>query len=455
MRRRGLWLGILVGLVIGLGISSLPVRSNSEVRSGLIDEFFRPLAWLISEIDSNYVEDVKTQDLLVGAYQGVLSKLDRYSVYWPADAVEEYEADLEGKFGGLGIQITFDAINKVVRVEQPIAGMPAFRLGVLAGDIIVQAKEESTGVVTKAEDFKTVHDAVKILRGEPGSKVTITVLHGETGKREDITITREIISIPSVRAVEMVDPERKIGYVYLAYFSKSMADDLRKAIRDLERQGAKGVILDLRLNPGGLLKTAEDCADLFLRGGTIVSVKGRDGVEEVHSAHRTAPFADIPIVVLIDRFSASGSEIVAAALRDNGRAQLVGEATFGKASVQTIIRAPSALGGAIKITIARYYTPKGELIEGKGVAPDVELKLSDEDTRRLARELSMKTEYPPLSPEKIAAENEKAAKAEEKPLEPFKDVQLARAVDVMAGLLGETPAAPAAAEAAAVPAGKS
>jgi len=461
MQRRGLWLGVLIGLVIGLGAQAVPVRSNSEDPDALKQQFFKPVAWLLQKIDENYVEEADHQKLLVGAYQGMLSSLDRYSAYWPAETVQEFEADLEGEFGGLGIVIAWDAVNKVIRVEQTIAGTPAARHGVLADDVIVQAKEESTGEVTKTESFKSVHDAVKVLRGAPGSKVTITVLHGEGGAKEEITLTRELIKIPGVRAVEMVDAEREIGYIYIPYFSKPMVDDLRKAIRDLEGQGARGLILDLRLNPGGLLKAAEDCANLFMRGGVIVSVKGRDGVEEVHRARRTAPFPDVPIVLLVDRFSASGAEIVAAALRDSGRAKVVGESSFGKASVQTIIDNPTIPGTAIKLTIARYYTPKGQLIEGKGVPPDVEVKLSEDDTRKLARELSMKTEYPPISPERAAAIEKRAAEREkgsaeptepatpEKKEEPFKDVQLARAVEVMAQMLGGKTTAPAGLEAAA------
>jgi len=437
MRRRGLWLGLLIGLLLGLVLNSVPARSNNEDWDALVEEFFRPLAWLVAQVDNNYVEQVDRQKLLVGAYQGMLSALDRYCAFWPQDMVKEFEADLEGQFGGLGIQITWDPVNKGIRVEQPIAGMPAFREGVLAGDLIVQVKEEATSAVTKIEDLQTVHDAIRVLRGKPGTKVTITVIHGESGKKEDLTITRELIRIPGVRAVEMIDGARKIGYVYVPYFSKPMAEDLRKAIRDLENQGARGLVIDLRLNPGGLLKAAEECADMFLRGGVIVRVRTRDGSEEVHKARRGTVFGDIPLVILINRFSASGAEIVAAALRDNGRAKLVGEPTFGKASVQTVVENPTMPGTAIKLTVARYYTPNGELIEGKGVPPDVEVKLPEEETRKLARHLSMKTDYPPPSPEKLAARATEGEEEEPQPQELLRDVQLERAVQVMAELLGE------------------
>jgi carboxyl-terminal processing protease len=440
------WLGLAVGLILGLTISAVPARSGSSDVEKLVDEFVKPLAWLVLQVENYYVEPVDRHDLLVGAYQGILGTLDRYSVYWPPEMVKEFEADLEGEFGGLGIQISFDAVKKVIRVEQPIAGTPAFRQGVLPGDLIIKVKEDATGQEVKTEEFKTVHDAVKVLRGEVGTKVTITVIHEDDGKKEDITVTREVITVPGVRAVDIVDAKDQIGYIYIPYFSKPMVKDLRAAMDDLQDKGARGVVLDLRLNPGGLLKAAEDCADLFLKGGQIVRVKGRTGPEEVHTARKTAPFDEVPLVVLVDRFSASGAEIVAAALRDNGRAALVGEATFGKASVQTLIDNPQD-GSAVKLTIARYYTPNGELIEGKGVQPDVIVELSDDDTRQLARQLSRKTEYPPPLPGARPRTSEEAEKpTEQQPEKPFEDVQLAKAVEVMREMLsGRTPAQIAAA----------
>jgi len=463
MRRRGIWVGLIVGLMIGLTIGVVPSRSSGDERDALVEEFFKPLIWLIHQIDENYVEEPDRQELLVGAYQGMLSTLDRYCVYWPPEMVDEFEADLAGEFGGLGIQIRFDPIKKVVIVEQPIAGTPAFRQGVLPGDFIVEAKEEPDGELVKTEDFKTVHDAVRVLRGEPGTRVTVTVIHGEGGEKERITITREIIKIPGVRAVEMISTEQKVGYIYIPYFSKPMVADLKAAVRDLKEQGAEGLVLDMRLNPGGLLRAAEECVDLFLEGGRIVSVKGRDDLEEVHTASRRAQFGDMPLVLLVNRFSASGAEIVAAALRDHGRAKVVGETTFGKASVQTVIENPTMEGSAIKLTIARYYTPKGELIEEHGVSPDpgCELELSEDDTRRLARYLSRKTEYPPVQEETEAAAGAAAAETErapagdaapeaEPPDEEFVDEQLALAVRILGETLAAREKVPAVSEHAAM-----
>jgi len=435
---RDTWLGLAAGLLAGLLLTALPVRSDES--DELIDDFFEPVAWLMQEIEVRSVEEVDHEALLEGACEGMLSKLDRHSTFWPPHLVKEFEEELKGEFGGLGIQITFDRRKGVIHVEQPIAGTPAARQGVLPDDLIVRVREESTDCVTEVTDIEDVHGVLSVLRGRPGSDVTITIVRGEDEVRSDITITREIIKIPGVRAVEMVDPLDKLGYIYIPYFTEAMPADLQRALDDLRDQGAQGLILDLRLNPGGLLEAAEELADMFLDAGTIVSVKGRrDDDKVVHRAHRRGTEPDVPLVLLVNRLSASGSEIVAAALRDHGRAVLVGEHTYGKASVQQVIDNPYN-GSAIKITVARYYTPNDQLIEGRGVIPDVEVKLSDEDTGKLYVFLSRKTEYPPLPPESSPApgQAEQDEEAPDEPPEDFRDVQLERAVEVLRELVAGT-----------------
>ena len=436
MLRKRAWAGLVPGLLVGLVLSSVLARGVDDRSEELRREFFEPLGWLLAQIEEHAVEEVDRHDLLVGAYQGMLSALDRYSVYWPPEMLQEFEADLEGEFGGLGIQITFDPHGLLRRVEQPIAGTPAAKQGVVEGDLIIKVLEESTQVETKTEDFKSVHDAVKLLRGKPGAKVTITIVHETGGEERDITITRAKIRVPGVRAVEMIDLEQKIGYIHVHYFSKPTPRDMVAAIRDLDGQGLKGLILDLRLNPGGLLEAAEQCVDFFLDADAdIVTIKDRSGAEETHRTKHRALFGDVPLVLLINRYSASGAEILAAGLRDHDRAVLVGEPTFGKASVQSLYTNPHDRSG-IKLTIAHYYTPAGRLIERKGVEPDVEVKLSDEETRKLARHLSRKTAYPPLPPdEPEPAEGEGTEGEEAEPEEEFRDVSLERAVEVMADLL--------------------
>jgi carboxyl-terminal processing protease len=435
---RGVWLGLAVGLVLGILPAALPVRSAEQ--PDRVEGFLQPINWLVGRIDALSVSQIDHDALLEGACEGMVSRLDRYSAFWPPNMRSETEADLKGEFGGLGIQITFDKSAGVIHVEQPIAGTPAARVGVLPDDLIVRVREESTGKVTEVADIEDVHEVLAVLRGKPGTKVTITVVRGENKEHRDFTITREIIKIPGVRAVEMVDAEAKLGYIYIPYFSEAVPDDFKMALDDLQGQGMRGLILDLRFNPGGLLDSANALADMFLDGGAIVTVRSPHD-EEVYEAHKDGTDLSLPLVVLVNRLSASGSEIVAGALRDHRRAVLLGEHTYGKASVQQVMDNPFN-NSAVKLTVARYYTPSNQMIEGTGIAPEVELKLSEQDTRKLYVYLSRKTEYPPLPapPEEPPAEGE-AKGAEPNPDEPgkdFHDVQFERAVVVLRELIAGT-----------------
>lgn len=400
--------GFLVGVIVGLTVATVAAGPAEDYKDALINQFFPPLVWLVTQIEKRYVSDVDLNDLAIGAYDGILSRLDKYSAYIPADRREEFEADTKGEFGGLGVTIRYLPIKKVILVEQAIPGTPAFAAGVLPGDMIVQVIEQSTGQKHDTADFKDVHDAVRTLRGEPGSKVLVTVIHEKGSQLEQLTITRAVIKVPGVRAVHMIDAEKKIGYIYVAYFHEQTVGDLKKALADLRSQGAKGVVLDLRFNPGGLLKSAEEFCDLFLDGGVIVSTEGKHEPEKIVRAHASDSYPDLTLVVLVNRFSASASEIVAAALGENGRAVVVGEPTYGKASVQTLMDDPITKG-AIKLTTAHYYTPNKNLIEGKGVKPEDAdtIKLSDEDLIRLRVELNKLTAYPaPLPGQEAGAGDE-------------------------------------------------
>ena len=361
----------------------------------------------MTQIHNRYVTDVDMSDLALGAYDGILSRLDKYSAYIPADRKDEFEADTKGEFGGLGVNISFLPIKKAILVEQAIPGTPAFAAGVLPGDMIVQVVEQSTGKKYQTADFKDIHDAVRILRGDPGTKIVVTVIHEKGNVVEDLTITRAIIKVPGVRAVHMLDADKKIGYIYVPYFQEHTVTDLKTAIDDLCSQGAKGIVLDLRFNPGGLLTSAEEFSDMFLDGQIIVSTQGLHEPEKIVRAHGSDQYPDLSLVVLVNRFSASASEIVSAALGENGRAAVVGESTYGKASVQTLMDDPITKG-AVKLTTAHYYTPKKNLIDGKGVAPDPAntIKLSDEDLVRLRIELSKLTSYPPPIPGRETPDDE-------------------------------------------------
>lgn len=445
MRFKGIVLGMVAGIAIGLTIGSSVAQQDNEKQAASTRDVMYSVGWLTELARERYVEELDYNLLMEGATQGMLSTLDRYSSYLPPDVNSEFRDSTQGEFGGLGIQIQFMPIEKLIRIESPIPGTPAFRKGVLAGDLIYQVKEEATGTVIKTEEFQTVHDAVRVLRGEPGTKVTISVLHGETGKREDFTITRAVIKIPGVRGTAVIDEEHKIGYVYIPHFHARMVDDLKESLAELKQQGIKGLVIDLRFNPGGLLESAIAMSDLFLdKGKIVVSTKGRSEPEDIYTTTDDDSLTGVAIAVLVNGSSASASEIVTAALKDNGRAIVVGESTFGKASVQKLFNHPKT-EGAVKMTVARYYTPDGTLIEGKGVEPDVVVDLDDETTRTLARYIALKTDFVPQpedetgtepAPEEPKDDPEPAAEDadEDEELDPaellrtFKDEQLERTV---------------------------
>jgi len=435
VRKKGLLLGLVLGLAAGILLVPVVARPAANDTDRWTEEFFTPLAKVVFRIRTRYVEEVTPEQLLEGAYQGVLSKLDDYSSYIPTTRVEEFEGDARGEFGGLGIQISFKAQEKILKVEQPIPGTPAVRAGVLPEDVIVKIYDEPTGQTYDPSKFDTIHDAVRVLRGKPGTNVTITVVHKKSGEKEDITIKREIIAVPGVVGARIVDREHKIGYIYVARFHEHLLDDLKKRIKELKDQGMQALVLDLRFNPGGLLNSAVGLADVFLENAVVVSTEGRSSPKEVYRTRSGDVLDGAPMVVLVNRYSASASEIVAGAIKDNRRGILVGETTFGKGSVQTVF--PVDGGGALRLTTARYYTPAGVCIEKTGVRPDIEVKLSDEDTVRLIREISRLETYQPEdegADTTPLSQNEGDREGEEE-VEPFSDVQLERAVDILKAIL--------------------
>lgn len=445
LRKKGLLIAFVVGMTVGLLFGPVLAQSNNnwaQWRSG----FFEPLSLAVRQIQMRYVDEVDPDELLVGAYHGILSKLDDYSNYIPKKRLEEFQGDTQGEFGGLGIQIRFDPLNKLLKVEQPIPGTPAFRKGVLAGDIITKVEDQPSGKTYDTSKFESVHDAVRILRGEVGTKVTITVFHKESREQEKITIERDTITVPGVRSAKIVEEEWNIGYVYIANFHEHTADDLREAIKELQQQNMQALVIDLRFNPGGLLTSAIDVSDMFLTDATVVSTRGRRSPEQVYRTRSKDLLVDAPIAVLVNGYSASASEIVAGAIKDNERGLIVGETTFGKGSVQSIL----PLGkkrGALKLTTAKYYTPSGTSIEKTGVKPHIEVTLSTKQNRQLAGEIASENGYPPVRKKKTEEEDqqtgpqlpspeEEGEETEEKE-EPLRDDQLDRAIDVLKAVLVE------------------
>ncbi|MCZ7644528.1 MAG: S41 family peptidase [Planctomycetota bacterium] len=406
-------------------------------------------------IDERYVDDVDDRKLFFGALEGMAASLDRHTAFWTPEHYELEKSSTSGHFGGLGIEISMDE-EEGLTIVTPMQDTPAFRAGLLPDDRI----RKIDGQATQGMDL---NEASRLLRGPPESKVVLTVARAGQEAPFDVEVLREVIKVRSVQETAVLAAPRsvsaripaeapKLGYVQVAAFQEETAADLDRAMGELERQGIRGLILDLRQNRGGLLTSAVDVCDLFLTEGTIVSTRARadregaDEGPEVFSAHGDGTHPTYPLVVLIDSQSASASEIVAGCLKDSGRAVLVGEKSYGKGSVQTII--PVTLGGlgeaALKLTTGKYYTPSGVCIDGTGILPDFEVKFESEQLRglllarrqrRLAlndprRNGSQAAPVPPPNPEgKPDKEKEEAEK--------FNDTQLEKAVEVLIRQLGK------------------
>jgi len=374
----------------------------------------------VTIVEADYVEEMEPKKLVYGALEGLLSSLDGYSHFMEPDEYKEMEIDTTGQFGGLGVEIGIR--DKVLTVIAPIDGTPADKAGLKAGDKVVKI----SGDVTR--DIK-LSEAVKKLRGKPGTKVEITVFREGEDKLLNFTITRSIIKLKSLKVAEMLDDE--IGYVKLVEFQENTPRELREKLTELEKKGMKALILDLRNNPGGLLDVSHEVSSEFLPKDTvIVSLKGRlPKQDKVYKARGKGKFTDFPLVVLVNGGSASASEIVAGAIQDNKRGIVLGTTTFGKGSVQTVI--PLKDGSAVRLTTAAYYTPSGRSIRDKGLIPDVEVELIEEKEKPAESEdVFKKVEI------KEKPEEDKGKKDEEKPEEKIKyDNQLTAARDLLKGIL--------------------
>ncbi len=318
---------------------------------------------VIELIEKNYVDPVDTKDLIQKAIQGMVSSLDPHSQLLPPEAFEELQIDTKGEFGGIGIVITMQ--KGLLTVISPIEGTPAYKAGVNAGDIIIKVDGEST------KDMM-LWEAVKKMRGPKGEPVVITVVRKGVAKPMEFTLVRDIIPIESVKHLVL---KPGYGYVRITNFQENTSDDLETALKGMEAANPplKGLVLDLRDNPGGLLNQAIQVSDVFLDKGLIVSIRGRlKRHTKEFNAHSDKTKREYPIVVLINGGSASASEIVAGALQDHKRALILGTTSFGKGSVQTVETLRDGYG--LKFTIARYYTPNGRSIQAQGIAPDIEVK---------------------------------------------------------------------------------
>ncbi|MEI6092333.1 MAG: S41 family peptidase [bacterium] len=316
-------------------------------------------------LESNYVEEVDVKKLIYGGIKGMLQELDPHSAFLNPEDYKEMKESTSGEFGGLGIEITKK--DNVVTVITPIEESPAWDAGMKSMDKIIKINDDSTADMD-------LQAAVSKMRGNPGTKVKITVLRDNTAKPIEFNLTRRIIKIVSAKSMMLPDD---YAYIRISTFNESTVSDVKKALTKLQKQAKgeklKGILFDLRNNPGGLLDQAIGVANMFIEKGIIVSVQGRDKEKKMieYAKPEGLKIKDVPMVVLVNQASASAAEIVAGALQDNKRAVVVGQKTFGKGSVQTLIELDDK--SAIKYTIARYYTPSGKSIQAKGIEPDVDI----------------------------------------------------------------------------------
>lgn len=349
----------------------------------------------IDQIERNYVKDISRRELMEAAIRGVLTKLDPYSNYISPDDLGQFKTNVDNQFGGIGIQVDIPRDGHLV-VISPIVGSPAYRAGMQAGDRIIEIEGEPT------TEIRTIDDAVKRLKGEPGTKVMITTFRPSSGKRRTFTLDREIVHVDTVLGLDrkgddswdfMLDHDKKIGYIRISAFGRDTERDLTRALEELKRENVRGLILDLRFNPGGLLTAAIGVSDLFVAEGNIVSTAGRNTTPRSWEAQKDGVFEDRPLVVLVNHYSASASEIVSACLQDHKRAVVIGERTWGKGSVQNVIELEGGRS-ALKLTTAAYKRPSGKNIhklpdskdtDEWGVSPNdgFEVKMSDEEVAML------------------------------------------------------------------------
>ncbi|MBI3016907.1 MAG: S41 family peptidase [Deltaproteobacteria bacterium] len=360
-----LGLGIFLGNFWQPKVTSAPKPTSQYEKIGI-------LLKVLNYVENNYVDEVKIQDLIYGAINGMLSTLDPHTNFLTPELFKEMKVDTSGQFGGLGIEITIK--DGVLTIITPMEGTPAYKVGLQPNDKIVKIEEEYT-------DKMNLIEAVSKMRGKKGSPVSIYIMREGLKEPKKYTIVRDIIKVQSVKSSLL---EKEYAYIRLVNFQERTTEDLKKALekltdeakKDKKISGLRGIVLDMRNNPGGLLDQAVGVSDLFLEKGIIVSTIGRHKEnKDIEYAHKAGTLDNLPMVVLVNGASASASEIVAGALQDHKRAIVVGVKTFGKGSVQQVIELDDKSG--LKLTVAKYYTPNGRSIQEKGLDPDIVVEQID------------------------------------------------------------------------------
>ena len=416
---------LLICLVGGLFLSGGAVTKVLAIARGEY-ESLETFTNILAIVKKNYVDDVDGKDLIKGAIRGMLSSLDPHSAYLTPDLFKELQTETQGKFGGLGIEITIR--DGILTVVSPIEDTPADRAGMKSGDQIIKIEGEFTKDMTLVK-------AVKKMRGLKGSKINISVRRKGVPRLIDFAIVRDVIRIRSVRDRTL---EEGFAYIRIAQFQERTKRDLQKALEKLSSDNGEilGLVLDLRNNPGGLLTQAVRVTDLFLDSGLIVYTEGRlDHQKQKYYAHKEGSWTEFPMVILVNGGSASASEIVAGAMQDHKRAIVLGTKTFGKGSVQTIL--PLDDRSAIRLTTARYYTPKGRSIQAAGIVPDIAMENEPRNQREEQaeqRRAILREENLPGHLKNQPNEEEKEESAKEKKEDEIKnDAQLKRALELLKG----------------------
>jgi carboxyl-terminal processing protease len=424
MKQKLIFSSVILLLVINATVGFL-LHSETVRASGRDDPYenYDLFASVVERIRSDYVEgdDLTYGDLVQRALKGLIASLDPHSEFMEPVQYNELKKDTEGAFGGVGIVVTMEEGKSYLTVISPMADTPAYAAGILSGDRIIKIEGRSTTGIT-------LQQAVERLRGKPGTEVSLTLYRPSSDSTREVSLERAIIKVETVkdlaggRSFEL--EEDGIAYVALTQFGEQTGADLRKALDRFTQQGMRGLILDLRGNPGGLLDQAVEVCEQFLPSGQlVVFTQGKDaGMRSEHRAASRDPFLELPMVILVNRGSASASEIVSGCLQDLGRAVVVGEQTFGKGSVQSIF--PVSKGWALRLTTAKYYTPSEKVIHGRGITPDVKVPVSDQDLEALFYQRS------PGGVEGLSqfSQEEKAR------ISSVKDEQLNRARDLLLGL---------------------
>lgn len=424
--------GLILGLMIIFASTSLYGDDNKKKSEADLYEQLDLLMNIFQKVREEYVDEVDDSEVIEAAIQGMLSSLDPHSTYMNPEYFERSRVQMEGSYGGLGMEVMSD--RGVVKVVSPIDDTPAERAGIKGGDYI-------THIDGAAVLGGSVDDAISKMRGPAGESVDLTIVRDGEDEPLDITIVRAIIKLKSVRSKVESDT---IGYIRVATFNMNSGEGVERAIKDLQEElgdSMEGIILDLRNNPGGLLDEAIRISDAFLTNGEIVSTRGRRSYNNSRSYAKAGDFTDgLPMVVLVNGYSASASEIVAGALQDHRRAIILGDQTFGKGTVQSEMRLGRTGERAIRLTTAKYFTPSGRSIQGRGIEPDIHVTFGRADGKKVNRRRESDLNHSIENDQDAINRSDEADSADVddvilvKPDEDTPDLQLQRAVALLKDL---------------------